>query len=92
MIDHKMEMKLTIERLGDCCSIATEIDGEATGKELAQGLLSLIDQAFQRDQKLRTVLALLLLAGEHVKGETVKNEGTIIDGRAYEAMRKRGQA
>ncbi len=46
----------------------------------------------QCDQKFRTTLALLLLAGEHVKGETVENGGTIIDGRAYEAMRKRGQA
>lgn len=92
MIDHKIEMKLTIERLGDHCSIASEIDGKATEKELAQGLLRLIDQVCQCDQKFRTVLALLLLAGEHVNGETVKNEGTIMDWRAYEAMRKRGQA
>ena len=52
----------------------------------------MIDQVCQCDQKFRTALALLLLAGEHVKGETVENEGTIIDWRAYEAMRKRGKA
>lgn len=92
MIDHKIEMKLTIERLGDHRSIATEVDGAATETELVQGLLSLIDQVCQCDQKFRTTLALLLLAGEHAKGETVESSGTIIDGKAYEAMRKRGQA
>lgn len=92
MIDHKMEMKLTIERVGKGTKLLVEIHGAATEKEIAEGLLELIDHACQNDQKFRVLLALLLLAGEHAKGVTTAYEATFMDGKTYEAMRKRGQA
>ena len=91
MIDHKMEMKRTLERSADGLLITVEMDGAATEAELVKGLIELIDNICQNDQKFRKKLVLALLKGTSVSGTVVEKSGIAMDGKTYAALRKRGK-
>lgn len=91
MIDHKMEMKLTLERSADGLLITVEMDGAATEAELAKGLIELIDNCCQGDRQFREKLALALLRGASVSGTVKEKSGIVMDGKTYAALRKRGK-